>query len=69
LFYDNSVYYQKYNEIVKPKLLELGVRHIRDGGTANLNGYLDRLKELGTLGIRTTLIFDPRDSTLNRQWL
>jgi len=63
LFYDNSVYYQKYNQIIKPKLLELGVRHIRDGGTANLNGYLDRLKELGGLGIRSTLIFDPRDST------
>jgi len=63
LFYNNSVYYQKYNEIIKPKLLELGVRHIRDGGTLNLNGYLDRLKELGSLGIRSTLIFDPRNST------
>jgi hypothetical protein len=63
LFYDNSVYYQKYKEIIKPKLLELGVRHIRDGGTLNRNGYLDRLKELGTLGIQSTLIFDPRNST------
>lgn len=63
LFYDQSVYYQKYGEIIKPKLLELGVRHIRDSGTLNRNGYLDRLKELGTQGIRSTLIFDPRDST------
>ncbi len=63
LFYDNSVYYQKYNSIIKPKLLELGVRHIRDGGTLNRNGYLVRLKELASLGIRSTLIFDPRDST------
>jgi len=63
LFYDNSVYYQKYNSIIKPKLLELGVRHIRDGGTLNRNGYLVRLKELASLGIRSTLIFDPRNST------
>ncbi len=28
LFYDQSVYYQKYGEIIKPKLLELGVRHV-----------------------------------------
>ncbi len=63
LFYDDSVYYQKYNEIIKPKLLDLGVRHIRDTGTRNLNGYLDRLKELSTQGIRSTLIFDPRDSS------
>ncbi len=63
LFYDDSVYYQKYNEIIKPKLLDLGVRHIRDTGTLNLNGYLDRLKELSTLGIHSTLIFDPRNTT------
>ena len=63
LFYDDSVYYQKYNEIIKPKLLELGVRHIRDSGTHNLNGYLDRLKDLANQGIRSHLIFDPRNST------
>ncbi len=63
LYYDKSVYHQKYHEIIKPKLQELGVRHIRDGGTRNLNGYLDRLKELKQLGIGATLIFDPRGGT------
>jgi hypothetical protein len=63
LYYDSTIYYQKYNEIIKPKLLELGVHHIRDGGTRNLNGYLDRLKELKQLGISSTLIFDPRGGT------
>jgi hypothetical protein len=63
LYYGDTNYYQKYQEIVKPKLLELGVRHIRDGGTRNLNGYLDRLKELKSNGIGTTLIFDPRGGT------
>jgi hypothetical protein len=63
LYYQDTVYYQKYEELIKPKLLELGVRHIRDGGTRNLNGYLDRLKELQTLGIRSTLHFGWRNIT------
>ncbi len=63
LYYNDTTYYTKYKEIIKPKLLELGVRHIRDGGTRNLNGYLDRLKELKNLGISSTLIFDPRGGT------
>lgn len=60
LFAEPSVYHQQYNEIIKPKLLELGVRHIRDKATPNTNGYLDRLKELGNLGVRSTLFCDPR---------
>lgn len=63
LYYNDTNYYKKYKEIIKPKLLELGVRHIRDGGSRNLNGYLDRLKELRNNGIRATLIFDPRGGT------
>lgn len=63
LYYDSSVYYQKYSSVIKPKLLQLGVRHIRDGCVRNLNGYLGRLRELQTLGIRSTLICDPRDIT------
>ncbi len=65
LYYDQSVYYQKYTSLIKPKLSQLGVRHIRDGGVRNLNGYMDRLRELKTLGIRSTLICDPRDLTSN----
>lgn len=60
LYYESSVYHQKYDAIIKPKLVQLGVRHIRDGATRNLNGYMDRLRELETLGIRSTLICDPR---------
>ena len=63
LYYDGSVYYQKYSSVIKPKLSQLGVRHIRDGCVRNLNGYLDRLKELQTLGIRSTLVCDPRNIT------
>jgi hypothetical protein len=63
LFYDDTVYHQKYEEIIKPKLLELGVRHIRDSGTRNSNGYLDRLEELKSYGISSTLIFGPNTGT------
>lgn len=63
LYYGTSVYHKKYSSLIKPKLQQLGVRHIRDGATRNLNGYMDRLKELETLGIRSTLICDPRDIT------
>lgn len=63
LFYTDTVYHEKYEEIIKPKLLELGVRHIRDGGTRNLSGYLDRLQELKSFGINSTLIFGPNTGT------
>lgn len=62
LQYNESVYYKRYNDLIKPKLLELGVRHIRDACTPNQNGFMDRLKELRSLGgIRTTIVCDPRD--------
>lgn len=63
LYYDSSVYYQKYNTLIKPKLVELGVRHVRDGAVRNLNGYMDRLRELEKLGIRFTLGCDLRGIT------
>ncbi len=63
LYYDSSTYYRDYNSLIKPKLQQLGVRHIRDGATRNLNGYMNRLQELETFGIRSTLICDPRSIT------
>lgn len=62
LQYDDSVYYKNYNDLIKPKLLGLGVRHIRDACSRNMNGFMDRVKELNTLGgIRTLMVCDPRD--------
>lgn len=59
LFYQSSVYYQRYDDLIEPKLLKLGVRHIRDGGTTGVSAYIDRLKKLAAKGIRSTLVFDP----------
>lgn len=51
--------YANYDTIIKPKLQELGVRHIRDGGKNP--EFFRRLNDLATLGIRATLVMDTRD--------
>ncbi|MBD2022473.1 hypothetical protein H6F43_20035, partial [Leptolyngbya sp. FACHB-36] len=51
--------YAHYEDIVKPKLQELGVRHIRDGGRDP--EFFRRLNDLATIGIHSTLVMDPRD--------
>jgi hypothetical protein len=56
LTYANTVYYQKFDSIIKPRLQELGIRHIRDGGVPNVNNYHSRLRELNRLGIKATLV-------------
>jgi len=43
--------------VVKQKLVELGIRHIRDGGTSN--DWIAKVKDLAAQGIKTTLIMDP----------
>jgi hypothetical protein len=43
---------------VKQKLLELGIRHIRDGGTTT--DVITKMKDLAAAGIKTTFILDPR---------
>jgi hypothetical protein len=48
--------YANYNGI-KQKLVELGIRHIRDGSTSN--DWIAKVKDLATQGIKTTLIMDP----------
>lgn len=49
--------YGNYTGIIKPKLQELGVRYIRDGGYQDLT-FFNKLKELGTLGIKSFLYFN-----------
>lgn len=53
--------YGNYNSIIKPRLKELNIRHIRDGGK-NYTFY-EKLNELATFGIKSTLVMDPRDGT------
>ena len=51
--------YGRYSDVVEPRLRELGIRHIRDGG--NDAGLFEKLNRLANFGIRSTLVMDPRD--------
>ncbi len=56
LHYEHTPYKEQY-ELVKSRLLELGVRHVRDGLIdTDWQGYYDRHNELGDAGIRGTFI-------------
>lgn len=54
--YPDTPYVSQYNT-AKQKLVELGVRHIRDGATGS--SYFNKLKELGALGIKTNYVMHP----------
>ncbi|MBD2036614.1 hypothetical protein H6F76_16510 [Leptolyngbya sp. FACHB-321] len=53
-YYDTA--YGNY-PFVKQSLLDLGIRHIRDGGSDPT--WINRINELGRLGIKSTLVLDP----------
>ena len=60
LHYDDTVY-NRFDDFIKPKLLALGVRHIRDGaytyrGVGGNTFYYARLRELAAKGIRFDLL-------------
>jgi hypothetical protein len=49
---------------VKSALLELGVRHVRDGACAGCTWLFPRMRELGAAGVRFTMIAgSPRNTT------
>ena len=60
LHYTNTVY-SRFSDLIKPKLLALGVRHIRDGaytyrGVSGNSFYYARLRELAAKGVRFDLL-------------
>lgn len=55
LTYGNTPY-ARFNDLIKPKLQELGVRHIRDGGYNDPN-FFNKLKNLASVGIKSDIIF------------
>ncbi len=61
LHYQGTVYDKRYEDLIKPKLLELGVRHVRDGaytyeGASRNTFFYKRLRELGAAGIDFNLL-------------
>ena len=61
LHYQTTVYDTRYEDLIKPKLLELGVRHVRDGAYTHPVAHYDdfyyqRLRELAAAGIKFNLV-------------
>ena len=58
--------YSQFDNIIKPRLQELGIRHVRDGSPSYQAAhdpnhyYVQRHNQLGGIGIKTIFIFDPR---------
>ena len=48
--------YEKFEDLIKPKLKELGIRHIRDEAYQEEN-FFHKVKSLASDGIKATLIF------------
>jgi len=54
--------YGHFDDIVRPRLIALGVRHVRDGATdTTFQAYYGRLNALGRLGIKGLYVIGPRD--------
>lgn len=56
-YYDTS--YNRFDDIIKPKLIQSGIRHIREGASKS-DTHWKRLRELADNGIHASLLFDPR---------
>lgn len=56
LGYTDTSYGTKYS-VVKQKLADLGVRHLRDSGSSD--EIVGKMKELASVGIKTTFMLDP----------
>jgi hypothetical protein len=66
LGYFDTPYGTDYATVVRPKLLGLGVRHVRDAGVVLdddrwMGSLYDRMKDLASRGIKFTLIMRPRE--------
>lgn len=60
--YTNKVYFSHFDDIVLPRLKELGVRHIRDTGSPDKT-VIARFGQLGQAGIKTLFVsFDAADA-------
>ncbi|MGB3767439.1 MAG: hypothetical protein WA947_12845 [Phormidesmis sp.] len=53
--------YGDYNATIRPRLQTLGIHHIRDGVKLKDTALQQKLADLATLGIKSTLVMDPRD--------
>lgn len=52
--------YKQYDDLIKPRLQELGISHVRDEARPNATHMQRKLQDLASIGIKSTLIMDPR---------
>ncbi len=52
--------YRRYRNLIKPRLIELGVHHVRDGVPAYALRAQAKMRDLAKVGIKTLLIVDPK---------
>ena len=60
LRYTNKPYYDDYDLKVRPRLLESGIRHLREGLASNTYLVKDRYLQLASDGIDFSMLCDPR---------
>src|SRR4051812_25462209 len=61
LGYTDTIY-RHYDGIIRPRLVELGVRHVRDGLRADRKDVIAKLNDLGGRGIRSLLLVRPGEA-------
>ncbi len=61
LGYTDTIY-RRYDEVIRPRLAELGIRHIRDGLRADRKDVVAKLNDLAGLGIRSDLLLPPEQA-------
>ncbi len=63
LNYRDTVYYQKYNETIVPKLKELGIHHLRSNVGLKDRETQQKFNDLAAIGIKSTLVMNPLRET------
>lgn len=59
-FHRRDTAYSRYDDLIKPRLQELGIRHVREEARPKHPHIREKLLDLATIGIKSTLIMDPR---------
>ncbi|MGK7895412.1 MAG: hypothetical protein AB4372_17785 [Xenococcus sp. (in: cyanobacteria)] len=57
--YRDTVYYSKYEDMIAPRLKELGVRHLRSNFVLKDTETQQKFNELAKFGIKSTLVMNP----------
>ena len=61
--YTNTPYWQQYETVFRPRLLESGIRHLREGLASNSPWIFEHYRDLAGSGIDFSLLCDPRKIT------